>query len=444
MKKFIYIIVIIFSGFNLLYSQSGMKFAEFSKRLETYFDEELIADLEKKLPQGSNYSIWGWDAGDFSGDGYYDVAFTVKIAAESRRIAHVYMFIDIDGYLTEVAQMSYEYFELPLEIGIIIKQNTCFVTKKFKQFNWEIKGYRFDNGVLSLHDVFTTEKEDRFTHDSYTNYTALKSYEKYSGGGKNDGFFANYSVIPSYPRGKQYFKGINAETYIGDVEYVTKGAYYWKGDDDASFSVKSGYDDVYLYMTIKVKDDSYIDLLCDSCHADYIEIWFDVTAQKSGNRFYNNSKDKYLFRTNAEGSSLYSIKVYPGDFLEKKAFIKDISSTDELEQYQRDAISKIKAVSSLKSDSYVLKFRIPFALFGYETSPADEYKLTELGCTVVYHDIDNEYRPEEESYVASSVFDPNKPASYGSLMLVPPEKWYGDTENIFTEDILKNLIDMGF
>ncbi len=437
--------VIIFFLFTLsVYSQGGMKFPEFSKRLEPYFDSELIADLEKRLPQGSNYSIWGWDAGDFSGDGNYDVAFTVKIAADNRKIVQVYMFVDIDGYLTEVSQMSYEYFELPLEIGIIIKQNTCFVTKKFKQFNWEIKGYRFDNGNINLIDQFTTEKLDKFTHETYDNFDKLQRGEKYVSTNKNDiKFQVNYVSVPSYSRGRQIFRGFPSEAIVDKIDFVTKGAYYWKGSDDASFTIKSAYDSEYLYLTLRVKDDFFIPLNCDNCSADYFEAWFDVTPLKTESRFLKKSGDKLIFRDKDKGASIFCIKVYPGNFLEKFAFVKDVSSSEDLESFQKNAVKKIKAISSLKEDGYILKFRIPFAFFGYESAPVDT-KTTEIGFTVVYHDIDNEFRPEEETTICSSSFDPKNPSSFGSLLLIPNDKWYGSSENIFTEDIIKNLIDMGF
>jgi len=443
--KILYRFFILFILSYTAYSQGGMKFPEFAKRLEPYFDSELINDLEKKLPQGSNYSIWGWDAGDFSSDGYYDVAFTVKIAAETRRIVQVYMFVDIEGYLTEVSQMSYDYYELPLEIGIIIKQNACFVTKKHRMFDWEIKGFRFDNGTLSLLDEFNTEKIEKYTHESYDNYSKLQKTERYVTTNKNDTkFYTNYLVIPSYSRGRQIFRGYNSEASVENVDFVTKGAYYWKGNDDASYTVKSAYDDEYLYLTMKIRDDVFIPLNCENCNADYVEAWFDVTSYKSGTRFIKKTGEKMIFRTGDDGSSIYSIKIYPGDFLEKRAFVKDVSSSDDLENYQKVAVKKIKAVSNLRDDGYVLKFRIPFALFGFDGAPAHDSKNTEIGCTIVYHDFDNEYRPEEETVLCSSAFDSKNTSTYGSLILIPKDKWYGESENIFTEDIIKNLIDMGF
>jgi hypothetical protein len=49
------------------FSQSGMTFNELEQRLTPYYAEALINDVRLQLPQGSNYRIWGWDVGDFSG-----------------------------------------------------------------------------------------------------------------------------------------------------------------------------------------------------------------------------------------------------------------------------------------------------------------------------------------------------------------------------------------
>lgn len=437
------LIFLIFSSFSL--SQSGMTFQEFSKRLETYFDIELINDLHKKLPQGTNYSIWGWDVGDFSGDGNNDVAFTVKLTTERKRIATVYLFVDMGGYLTEVDEQQYTYVDLPIEIGIIIKNNACYITKKNKLYDWEIKSFRFDNGNLILLDNYTTEKLDGYTYECTDNYHTLQNIEKYiSSNKKEPKFIANYMVIPSYGRGREIYKGFSAEAFVDKIDYVSKGAYYWKGKDDASFSIKSAYDDDYLYMTIRVWDDVYIPQNCDSCLGDYIEAWFDITPIKSDSRLLKTSGEKIRFRDNDKDASLYCISIFPGDFLEKKAIVKNVSSTDELESYQKTAVKKIRVVSALKDEGYVVKFRIPFVMFGYESAPVDESKPFEIGCTVVYHDIDNEFRPEEETVISTSVFEPSNPSTYGSLYLIPKEKWYGESENIFTEDILKNLMDLGF
>ena len=93
---------------------------------------------------------------------------------------------------------------------------------------------------------------------------------------------------------------------------------------------------------------------------------------------------------------------------------------------------------------YQVKIRIPFLVFGYEKAPIKDDMITEFGCSIIINDIDNEYRPEEETKIATSVFNQNNPSSYGSLLLIPEGKWYGEVSNIYREKILDHLKDLGF
>jgi hypothetical protein len=443
--KYIILVIFIISSYSL-FAQSGMSINEFQKKLEPFFANDLIADLKKQLPQGSEFSVWGWDVGDFSNDGFSDVAFTVKIRAEKQKILQVYLFVDVDGFLTKVGQFSYKYIEIPLEIGIYIKNEACYITKKRKQFHWSVTGYTFDNGTLVQLDNFTTEKINDYTRESYKNYLTLQNTEKFiPSGNELKRFYSSYLTIPSYNRGRIIYKGYSIDAESNYVEYVSKGAYYWTGTKDASFIVNSAYDEQYLYMTVKVRDDIVVPTRCDSCLGDFIEVWFDLSHNDlKDDRFIIHDEKKKLTFEEPLISGIYSFKVYPGNFYDQKAFIKELSTTDSLDADQNAAIKQIKAVSSIRPDGYELKFKIPFALFGLKETPVYPAKITEIGCTVILHDIDNEYRLEEETVISSSIFDSENPLTYGLLLLIPQDMWYGDASNIYKDDILKNLFELGF
>lgn len=427
-----------------VFSQAGIKFAELARRLEPYFDKALILDIQRQLPQGSDYSIWGWDVGDFSGDGNIDVAMSIKLATERKRIAQVYLFVDIDGYLTKAGQFSYSFVDLPLEIGVVIRDNACYITQKNKQYDWLIRGYTFDNGSLILLDEFTTSRIDNLTYETYRNYITLRNTQKYivTGSGKVE-HLSDYLVIPSYPRNRLIYKGYNPEPMIGKIDYVYKGAYHWKGEDDASFTVRSAYDDDYLYMTVNVTDDVVVAQNCDTCPCDHVELWLDVNPPESDrSRYVKSTGSKLEIRNNAD-TGIFRFSIFPGNFLDKKAFMR-ISATDELETYQKVASRTIKAVSNLTENGYVVKFKIPFQLLGYSGNPVEDNSLLEIGCTIAVYDIDNEFRPEEATWIASSAFSPLNPSTYGLLVLIPKEQWYGDTKNIYQDDILNYLLEYGF
>jgi hypothetical protein len=422
-----------------------MSFNEFKKRIEAYYSEDLISDIHKQLPHGTEFSIWSWDVGDYSGDGYNDLAFALKLRTERNRILQVFLFVDIDGFLTKVGQFEYKYIELPLEIGISISMNACYITNKMKQFNWEIKGYRFESGALAALDAFVTEEIGDHTYTNRRNYQSLVNSQKYTSvtSGKEE-FYTSYLTIPSYTRGRVVYKGYAQNPTSSDIDYVTKGAYYWRGDEDASFSLNSAFDEEYLYMTIKARDSNVVGSRCDTCPSDYIELWIIASVSEYPSKRFKiiNSKQGLSFEKNNEG--IYCIKFNPGDFTERKAFVKEISSTDSLDFEQSDAVKNIRVVASLTDNGWEMKFKIPFALFGFNGAPMEKNVYSYIPCTVVLHDIDNEYRSEEETVLATSIFDQYNPLSYGELLLVPPSKWYGESYNIYKEDVLKYLAEYGY
>lgn len=429
-----------------LSAQQGMQFSELARKLDPYFAKELIMDIQKELPQGSEYTIWGWDVGDFSGDGYFDLGLTLKLTSDRKKNMQVYLFVDIDGYLVNIGKFNEKYHELPLELGIVIRNTTCYLTQKRKQFDWLIKGFTFDNGNLILLDEFTTMRTGKLTLETYTNYIELVNSVKYiNTTNGEDKLSTKFLTIPSYKRGKPIYKGYFSEPFANDIDFVFKGAYYWKGKDDASFGIKSSWDNQYLYMTIDINDDEIVTTSCDTCISDHIELWIDIVPPylESGDRFALSKKgNKIKFRTSAD-IGIYNFSIYPGDFLELKPRI-DISSTDDLENFQKISARNVRVATSIKDGGFTLKFKIPFSTLGFEDCPVSESEKVELGCSIVYHDYDNKYRPEELTCVSTSIFSELNPSSYGALKFIPENEWYGITSNIYSDDILKFLMDNGY
>jgi hypothetical protein len=441
MNKSLVIIFLIFLAPGFLKAQTGMTLAELSKKIEKYFDKELIADLEKQLPQ-SKYAIWGWDVGDFSGDGYNDIAFTVRNAGERGKKVTVYLFADIDGYLRNIGQFPYEYFEIPLEIGVVIRENTIYITKKREQFNWVMRGYRFDTGSLVLVDEFNTSKIDKYTRETYRNFQTLRGSDRFfvQQRSKPD-LLSEYLTIPSYPKGRYIFKGFAKEVEANSIDFVGEGAYYWSGDSDAVYSVHSTHDVEFLTLTVRVNDDVVVSDKCDSCVSDFVQVWFD-TKLISGERMYTFEKKKFAFRRQSD-SGIYAISIFPGDFKNRRASFQ-LATNEKLSAEQQAAAEKIHATSGLREGGYLLKLRIPFNLLGITRTAAGAGKTVEIGCSIALHDVDSEYRPEEKTVLATSVFKQEQPASYGILTLVPEGEWYGESKNVYLDPLLKTLTELGF
>ncbi|MES2766356.1 MAG: sugar-binding protein [Bacteroidota bacterium] len=440
MNKFL-IIILIFLVPAFLEAQVGMTLDELSKKIEKYFDKELIGDLEKQLPD-AKYAIWGWDVGDFSGDGFSDIAFTVRMAGERGKKVNVYLFADIDGYLTNIAQFPYEYYEIPLEIGVVIRDTTCYITKKREQFNWVMRGYRFDVGSVVLVDEFTTSKIDKYTRETYRNFQTLRGSDRFFNASRNKPeLLSQYLTIPSYPKGRYIYKGFAKEVEANSIDFVGEGAYYWGGDADASYNVNSTYDEEALTLVVRVNDDVVVPDKCDSCVSDYLQIWLDTNPVGS-ERLYSKEKKKFAFRKQGD-TGIFAFTIRPGDFLKRRASVQ-LATDDKLTIKQQAAAQEIRATSGVRDNGYLLKVRIPFALLGISVPKAGEAKPIEVGCSVALHDIDNEFRPEEKSVIATSVFKANEPASYGVLTLVPQEAWYGEAENVYLDPLLKTLTELGF
>jgi hypothetical protein len=444
MRYFIVILFLFALNSINLFSQSGMTFAEFAKKLSPYFVRELIMDIEKQLPQGSDYKIWGWDVGDFSGDGYNDVAFSIKVAVEKKRVVETYLFTDIDGYLVKVAQFDYNFIDIPLEIGVVISNNICMITKKNKQYDWDIDGFSFDNGTLLKHDEFSTRRLGSLTLETYTDYISLRNTLKLLNTSKGEEtFFRDYMVIPSYERGRVIYNGYSYDAVSDYIDYVHKGAYFWEGEDDLSLNVRSAYDETFIYFTVEVNDESVVVQNCDSCIADHIEVWLDISAPfPNGKRNYNIENNQIEFKTTSD-SGIYRFSVFPGNYKEEPAYV-EIYTNNEINSVQRQESQRIKAISNLTEDGYIVKFKIPYLFLGLEDLPIRNSNLFEIGCTVIAVDYDNEFRPEENTEIATSAFDEYDPSTYGSLFFIPNEKWYGKTNNIFTQDIINNLLEYGF
>lgn len=442
MKFFISALILLCSAISA-FSQ-GAKFSELERKLEPYFADDLISDVKKQLPQGTDFTIWGWDVGDYSGDGITDVALSLRLSSDREKNVLIYLFVDLDGYLQKVGNFTYQYVEMPLEIGVAIKGGNCYITKKRKLYDWLIRSYNFNSGVLCLNDEYSTERIEDMTHETYKNYQTLQNSEKFVQTNNDKKLFAtDFLTIPSYERGRLIYKGFNAYPGSNRVEYVNKGAYYWKGPEDCSFVVNSVYDEQNLYFTVTVTDDAVVACACDSCPCDFVELWIDAgQTEEPENRWVRKGKRIKFEEPAAQG--IYNFKLSPGDFYEIKPYVKEFATSDDIDTFQREMVKSIKVVSSLKKNGYEMKFKIPFSIFGWEAVPSDSKNFTQFAATIVVHDVDNVYRPEEESQIATSMFDPEKPTTYGTLVLVPQEQWYGSADNVFIDEITKCLLENGF
>ncbi|RPI66533.1 MAG: hypothetical protein EHM43_11250 [Ignavibacteriae bacterium] len=426
-------------------AQSGMTWEELTPKLAPYFDEELVADVERMMPKGAKYRIWGWDVGDFTGDGYNDLAISVNILGTRKKECLVHLFADIDGFLVNVADFPVPYVDLPLEVGVVIKDVTCYVVQKHRAEHWIMRGYRYWQGSVILVDEFVSNTVEKFDHEGYRNYQTLRTRERYITQDGRPAFVTEYATIPVYERGRQVFAGIVPDVRAGAINDVREGSFWWKGASDASFNARMVYDDQYLYLHVAVKDSDVVTGWCDTCPADRMEVWFDVATPKEvgGSRYITSLKGSKLAVRSESDTGLYAFAVKIGDFMDIRPTVK-VRTTDELDPVQDAALEQIRVITAPRVDGYHVKVRVPFEVLGFSQPPVEDDELVEMGATIMVFDVDNEFRPEETTVIATSAISPLDPSTYGAIRFIPEGRLYGETSNIFADAVFGVLRELGF
>jgi hypothetical protein len=423
-------------------AQTAISYDELAERLDPYFAPELLQDVKDALPQ-SGFDIWGYDVGDFSGDGANDLAVAIRLKGDRGRKITTYFFVDDQGILRLIKQGSYEFVELPVEVGVSIFKGNFYVTHKLKEFQWEIYGYTYRDGVVMMVDRFTTDRQGTLTYENYRNYQSMEGYERYlNTTDEQEVFRSDFLTTPAYNRGRDISSGYQATTSVHFSKYILRGSYFWKGEEDLSLDSRAAYDDDYLYFNILVHDDQPIPIGVNDIDstADRIGIWIDTYTLGDRFRVGKRMRD---FRTKTD-SNIYAFTVSLGDFVDLPAKVK-VSTSNVLDDVQSNAVKNIKAVAIKQDSGYVVKVRIPFQFLGFEKAPVDDTLLTQFGMSIVAYDVDNPYRPEETTVMATSQkFEASKPATYGSIVLVPRALHYGEAVNIYLTDIRERLEEVGF
>ncbi len=423
-------------------AQTAVSFDSLAKLIDPYFAPELVQDVRDVLPQ-TPFDVWGYGIGDYSGDGANDLAVVTRMRNDQRRKMTVYFFVDDEGILRLIKQVNVDFVELPIEVSVAIANGNAYMTRKVKDANWEIFGYRFQDGVVMMVDKFTTEVQGNLSYETYRNFQTLEGYERYVGATDTNVIFrSDFLTAPSYSRGRDVSTGYQATARAQRSKYIMRGSYYWRNEADLTLDVRSAYDKDYLYFNINVVDDEVLPTGLNDVDstADRLELWLDMYSL--GDRFRVGRRNRD-FRMKTD-SNIYAFAISLGDFVDQQARVK-ISSSNTLDDNQMNAAKAIKAVATKIDSGYAVKLRIPFGLFGFEGVPIAQDGLTSFGMNVVVHDVDNPYRPEEVTVITTSQsFDRTKPATFGAVVLVPNSQYYGESTNIFLGDLKERLHEVGF
>ncbi|GIV53956.1 MAG: hypothetical protein KatS3mg039_0474 [Candidatus Kapaibacterium sp.] len=427
-------------------AQQGMMREEFYRKLESYFDRELIGDLNVAFPSPENVVFYSWDAGDFSGDGNYDLACVVRNRAEKGKRLWVYLFVDVDGFLTQIAAKEYRFIELPLEVGVVVRYGVCYITEKLEQFNWRITGFRFDGIALIKTSEFHTHRLGSFTQEQTINYVTLQRNERWtttrSG---NLELERKCGIVPLYPRGVTLSHGYQRRAHLTSVDYVVRGAYYWQGPEDCSLTIGGAYDSAFVYLSLVVRDDQVVTGYCDTCAADRIELWFDLYQGDSSvpSLAVRRTKRSYIIRQRPD-APLIGLGLHLGDFAGKPPTVKLlVSDSSMLTRLRLKSLADVAIYGELQSDGYAVRIRIPWLLLAAELAPPHS-RPSVLGFLAQVTDIDNEFRPEEATVFANAMYQSGVVASEGEMIAMPPGEQFGTVEYVHADAIVGQLRRRGF
>ncbi|MFM8438910.1 MAG: hypothetical protein ACKOAX_10570, partial [Candidatus Kapaibacterium sp.] len=245
--------------------------------------------------------------------------------------------------------------------------------------------------------------------------------------------------------GRSIYRSTPSQSDISTVAFVQRGAFMWTGPDDASMSIKSVYDSAGIYLTVAVHDDTIVIPRCDTCAGDALDVWFDTSDPGDDNDRVLGKRGRRSFVRKSADDGLYRLGIRLGDFALRAPQVV-MSTTDSVnaDSIGVAGIPSITAKTALRENGYVVRLRIPFAAIGIRAREIGLSKAKEIGCTVVLHDIDNEFRPEEESTIATSELVDMNPATFGILRFIPDDESYGTVAPVFTSAVCTYLRTLGF
>ena len=417
-----------------LFSQSGSTVKEFETKLSDYYDAELIEDVISTIGD-SQSRVWSWDIGDYSSDDHNDIACVVRYSKEKLKQCSVFFFVDINGTLTPVGSQTRDFFDSPLEVGVAIKNSSCYVTSKKEQFNWNIVGYKYKHGSFFESDTFSTSRIGNQTSELFKDHVQRRtSLHVFSTKTEETSFYHHYFDIPSFSKG-DIIHSNHAGPYIIDrADDVAVGAFYWKGLADASIHIiESFYDEKAWYLRASIKDDTLIDKICDTCIQDKLTILLSgiLPSQTPEQTFKKQELSK---------QESYLIDILPSFALPHESTIV----VQEQNSGYKTALSQANLNVKKRNSGYDIFLSIPFhVLSGLEfSSLGKEQRL--LGCSIILTDSDNQFRPEEITKIISSDYETGNDKSLGLLTFYPKNVRIANAQPHFSKELTETLLQLGF
>jgi hypothetical protein len=472
---------------GLLFAQ-GMSVDSILPRIDSELHNPALGgQLSTLIPNYADARVWGLAIGDFTNDSLPDLAISIYDHGRVGNTVHVYFFENEDNKkLVQRFVKEISFIESPIEVGLTVEGSVVTITRRTGSEHWEQEGYSIEFGDVTLIDRFETSQENvasstsagtprELGHEVYRNYENLRSRESYFTGSSGDALLSeSFATIPAYGRSRDIYPGYGHIFSDSSKDFILSGMGLRRDASDLSIrSMQAAYNDDYLYISIRVRDDYVIGGQPNIEANDRVSFWFDTKYTDDrlnrDRRLLSMEGGFPTFRTTLDSlvsNITFALPAHPG-----KVTQITYSSVNPLNALQQDGLKNVMAIMSYDTgagvvNGYHLTLRIPFSFLGFETNPEHAYEtpvhfasqedtsaLTSmagvinaatLGFTALVYDVDDPSHPNEVTIQGTSKYEEGNPASLGMLVLEPSAQYYGEVHATYLDKLRSGMTSAGY
>jgi hypothetical protein len=467
----------------------GMPVDSILPRIDSELHQQGLGEqLRTMITDYADARVWGLAIGDFTNDSLPDLAISIYDHGKGGNTVHVYFFENKNNQkLHNCFEKEISFVESPIEVGLTVEGSVVTITRRTGSAHWEQEGYSIESGDVTLIDRFETNQEvvasstsagkpRELGHEVYRNYENLRSRESYFTGSSGDALLAeSFATFPAYNRSREIYPGYGHLFSDTSTDFILSGVGLRRNASDLSIrSLQTAYNDDYLYLAIRVRDDNVIGGQPKIDANDRVSFWFDT--KYTGDRL---NRDRRLlsmqggfptFRTTLDSmvsNITFALPAHPG-----KVTQITYSSVNPLNSLQQDGLKNVMAVMSYDTNGggavngYRVTLRIPFAFLGFETNPEHAYETpipfgsqedssvlissasitnaATLGFTALVYDVDDPSHPNEVTIQGTSKYEEGNPATLGTLVLEPSGQYYGEVRSTYLDKFHAGMTSAGY
>jgi hypothetical protein len=391
-------------------SVDSLDYTQFEKQLRRYFSERQTKSIISNLP--ASCKIFGFDAGDYSGDGAQDIVLSARADEHEKREVGVYFFVGRGEEFELIKTMNRRYLSEPIEIGFSVESGICSVTQKLGEYHWRITGYSFAQSVFKVVTLWETQRLPGGREFSQTgmeivnDYRTNRSTESYFRASDSKSLFrSEFDAMPVFPASYQPPEDVRA--WIGDSSStpLLRGSSSWYGVEDCGVFTAASWDSTTLFLRVALFDDRI--LTGDSIAAsDYLDLRFDVSGKGKV-----DAAGRPRAMADADVLGLRFVPFETDTMGMRSEFLGSWGAREQLRKAVRSAIRRVDY------RSFEITCALPMKLFKAFGVPS-RYSFA-----VLYHDVDNPDHPDWVTVASSSPrFEEGNPSTYGRMDFLPQDE----------------------